>query len=64
MNGINELPRMSLRPQLIFAADRAECRRCRAHVRVIARNTLSAIAWCNVCCTTSIYDLEPTRTAA
>jgi hypothetical protein len=48
----------------MFAADRAECRRCRAHVRVIARNELSAIAWCNVCCTTSMYDLEPTTLTA
>ena len=51
-------------PQQIFSTDRAECRECRAHVRLAYRNARDAQAWCSVCCTTSVYDLRPRSVAA
>jgi hypothetical protein len=48
-------------PVVLLAEGRVECRTCRAHVRVIARGGHTAAAWCSVCCSTSIYDIEPAR---
>jgi hypothetical protein len=54
----------NLLPQQIFSQDRAECRHCRAHVRLGYRNARHAAAWCSVCCMASVYDIAPRRTAA
>jgi hypothetical protein len=57
-------PNIAQLPQQIFSADRAECRKCRAHVRLGYRNARNAAAWCSVCCTTSVYDIAPRPVAA
>jgi hypothetical protein len=48
----------------MFPDGRAECRTCGAHVRLGGRVGSMAAAWCSVCCSTSVYDTEPTRTVA
>ena len=53
-----------IRPPVMYPDGRAECRTCGAHVRMGGRVGSTAAAWCSVCCTTSVYDTEPTRTAA
>ena len=64
MNDLRTTEPTGIRPPVLFPDGRAECRTCGAHVRLGGRVGSTAAAWCSVCCSTSVYDIAPARTAA